>query len=328
MNQSLNSFLIPMVAEINNLCVSVLKSEKVLFFMYNKDIDHLYTISTKPNQVVGQFGIDSIRMKSNLGLSGSAFTHGKIMIERDIDENTKEQKSVMCPEEKDFKKLQLESLKNAIAIPIFDKQTGSSIAVVQAYNFDEQNYLGCIDENILMSLSNIFSSTIFNVDNLQGIMTNSDLLQAQFDLGNDACVFINTQQMVTKINKSAEVFFNTTSSISIGLQISEFLSVKNNHFMQTLNKLTNRNEGTDKDSEKDKQDDSGQIGGGASKELGPHLLTGQLIGTFLISNLGRESKVDSKENKIPVNFYAHRLTTEHQKTYGFCLIFQPIIIIK
>jgi len=98
------------------------------------------------------------------------------MIERDIEDNSKEGKSVLCTEEKDKKKLQLENLKNAIAIPIFDKQTGSSIAVVQAYNFDEQNYLGCIDENILMSLSNIFSSTIFNVDNLQGIMTNSDLL--------------------------------------------------------------------------------------------------------------------------------------------------------
>jgi hypothetical protein len=43
----------------------------------------------------------------------------------------------MCPEEKDLKKLHLETLKNAIAIPIFDKQTGVSIAVVQAYNFDE-----------------------------------------------------------------------------------------------------------------------------------------------------------------------------------------------
>mmetsp|Transcript_1228 Transcript_1228/g.2241 ORF Transcript_1228/g.2241 Transcript_1228/m.2241 type:complete len:100 (-) Transcript_1228:438-737(-) len=99
----------------------------------------------------------------------------------------------MCPEEKDLKKLQLESLKNAIAIPIFDKQTGSSIAVMQAYNFDEQNYLNCIDEGILMGLSNIFSTTIFNVDNLQGHMTNSDLLQAQFDLANEGCIFMNTQ---------------------------------------------------------------------------------------------------------------------------------------
>ena len=139
-------------------------------------------------------------MRSNLGLSGSAFTHGKIMIEKDIDgsgtantENSADpQKAMMCPEEKDLKKLQLSKLKNAIAIPIFDKQTGSPIAVVQAYNFDELNYLKCIDDEILLSLSQIFGSTIYNVDNLQGQMTNSDLLQAQFDLANEGVLFMNT----------------------------------------------------------------------------------------------------------------------------------------
>ena len=83
---------------------------------------------------MGQFGIDSIRMKSNLGLSGSAFSQGKIMIERDIQSSSA---STMCPEEKDQKKLGIDNLRNAIAIPIFDKQAGTSIAVVQAYNFDE-----------------------------------------------------------------------------------------------------------------------------------------------------------------------------------------------
>ena len=53
MNQSLNSFLIPMISEINQLCVSILKAERVLFFMYNKDIYHLYSISSKTNQVIG-----------------------------------------------------------------------------------------------------------------------------------------------------------------------------------------------------------------------------------------------------------------------------------
>lgn len=89
-----------------------------------------------------------------------------------------------------------------------------------------------------MSLSNIFSTTIFNVDNLQGVMTNSDLLQSQYNLMNEGCVFMNTQQMITKINKSAEVLFNTTASVAIGQQISEFLGIKNNHFMHALNKLT------------------------------------------------------------------------------------------
>ena len=74
------------------------------------------------------------------------------MIEKEIND-----KSMLCPEEKELKKLKIESLKNAIAIPIFDKQTGSSIAVVQVYNFDEKNYLNSIDEGILMGLSNIFS---------------------------------------------------------------------------------------------------------------------------------------------------------------------------
>ena len=65
---------------------------------------------------------------------------------------------------------------------------------------------------------------------------------------------MNTQQMVTKVNKSAELLFNCTSATAIGLQISEFLGNKNNHFMQPLSVLTNRKD-------KDEGQDSGQIGG-------------------------------------------------------------------
>lgn len=53
MNQSFNSFLIPMMSETTAMCQQILKAEKVIFFMYNKDIDHLYSVSSKPNQVVG-----------------------------------------------------------------------------------------------------------------------------------------------------------------------------------------------------------------------------------------------------------------------------------
>ena len=73
-------------------------------------------------------------MRSNLGLSGSAFTQGRIMIEKDIDGTNpsgqptsadvtgdSKPQTIMCPEEKDLKKLQIDKLKNAIAIPIFDK---------------------------------------------------------------------------------------------------------------------------------------------------------------------------------------------------------------
>ena len=45
MNQNLNSFLIPMIGEISTLCQQVLKAEKIVFFMYNKDIDHLYSVT-------------------------------------------------------------------------------------------------------------------------------------------------------------------------------------------------------------------------------------------------------------------------------------------
>jgi outer membrane phospholipase A len=72
-------------------------------------------------------------MRANLGLSGSAFSQGRIMIEREIkSEKDQENKSEnqLCPEEKDLKKLGLTSLLNAIAIPVFDKQSGQTIAVV------------------------------------------------------------------------------------------------------------------------------------------------------------------------------------------------------
>jgi len=43
------------------------------------------------------------------------------MIERELGAD---KESILCTEEKDLKKLQIQELKNAIAIPIFDKQTG------------------------------------------------------------------------------------------------------------------------------------------------------------------------------------------------------------
>lgn len=173
----------------------------------------------------------------------------------------------MCPEEKDLKKLQIEKLKNAIAIPIFDKQTAAPIAVVQAYNFDELNYLKSIEDDILMSLSQIFSSTIQNVDNLQGMMTNADLLQAQYDLVNEGVVFVNTAQAITKINRAAEILFNTTSEKTIGLQVSEFLGTSNNHFLQAVNQLTS------KPDEKKDGADEGQIGSTEQANLLPQQLS-------------------------------------------------------
>jgi len=46
---------------------------------------------------------------------------------------------------------------------------------------------------------------------MQGVLANSDLMESAFDLVNDAVVFLNTNQEVTKVNRSAEIIFNQTS---------------------------------------------------------------------------------------------------------------------
>ncbi len=105
MNESYNTFLIPMVNELNQMVLKMLKAEKFVMFMHNKDIDHLYSLSETSVASAGQFGIDSIRMKSNLGLAGKAFSSMKIKVERNIETS-----KVMIPEEKDLQKLRLKTL--------------------------------------------------------------------------------------------------------------------------------------------------------------------------------------------------------------------------
>ena len=56
----------------------MLKAEKSVLFLQNKEIDHLYSLSlsTETTQNAGQFTMNSIRMKSNLGLAGKAWLLG------------------------------------------------------------------------------------------------------------------------------------------------------------------------------------------------------------------------------------------------------------
>ncbi len=73
MNQAYHTFLVPMVSEVNQVLQNVLKAEKTMLFLLNKEIDMLYSLSTGQEgsqNVVGQFTVNSIRMKSNLGLAG------------------------------------------------------------------------------------------------------------------------------------------------------------------------------------------------------------------------------------------------------------------
>jgi len=69
----------------------------------------------------------SIRMKNNLGLAGKSFTDGKIVVDSP-KANAKHE--ILITEELDLKKLSLNKVKNALAIPVMDKQNGTSIAVL------------------------------------------------------------------------------------------------------------------------------------------------------------------------------------------------------
>lgn len=110
-----------------------------MLFLLNKEIDMLYSLSTSSEssaqQNVGTFSMNSIRMKSNLGLAGKvstfyktlcnyferlwqAYTSGKIRIESDA---TQASGTTLIAEEKDLAKLKVSSVKNAVAIPVLDK---------------------------------------------------------------------------------------------------------------------------------------------------------------------------------------------------------------
>lgn len=45
MNQSYHTFLVPMITEVSTMIQSVLKAEKSVLFLQNKEIDHLYSLS-------------------------------------------------------------------------------------------------------------------------------------------------------------------------------------------------------------------------------------------------------------------------------------------
>ena len=107
------------------------------------------------------------------------------------------------------------------------------------YNFDEASFeqhgLNKGDEQrLLWDMSNLVSSVIFNVENLQGVLADNDLLQAQFNCINEGVVLLNAELCVTKINKSAEILLNSTSSTTVGRRITEILGSTNNHLMKSI----------------------------------------------------------------------------------------------
>ena len=78
------------------------------------------SLSTETTQNAGQFTMNSIRMKNNLGLAGKAFTSGKIINQTDAKGTDKNQ-NYLIAEEKDLGKLGVKEVVNAVAIPVLDK---------------------------------------------------------------------------------------------------------------------------------------------------------------------------------------------------------------
>jgi predicted transglutaminase-like cysteine proteinase len=103
-------------------------------------------------------------MKNSNGLAGKAFTDGKIVVDSPAPGAKHE---ILISEEKDLQKLGLPEVKNALAIPVMDKQNGTTQAVLQVYNFDDAFYKNNLQDGaMLWDVANMLSAVMFAVDNL------------------------------------------------------------------------------------------------------------------------------------------------------------------
>ena len=96
------------------------------------------------------------------------------------------------------------------------------------------------EHKLLWDLSSLLSNVLFNFDALQGMLANNDVLEAQFNLVNDGVLLINAQQTVTKLNKSAEILFNTVGARAVGKSITDIFGPKNSHFMSAISEVVNK----------------------------------------------------------------------------------------
>lgn len=150
------------------------------------------------------------------------------------------------------------------------------------------------DHKQLWDLSSLMSNILFNFDVFQGMLANNDCLEAQFNLVNDGVVFISAEHAVTKLNKSAEILFNTTSASAVGKTIADILGSKNNHFMAAIAEVVSK------------------------------VPFASLIKTTVTMTAGTDKASESTEQQINVNFYASKLLDGQKRLFGYCLVFQPI----
>ena len=144
--------------------------------------------------------------------------------------------SKICPEESDKTKLKTDvEITKVIAVPVLDRQNGLPLAVISMYNPQQ------VDHDILLDVSQMLSHVLFTLESLQGTLANSDLMENAFDLVNDAVVFLNTNQEVTKVNKSGEIVFNMTSQMVVGRSVTDLLKgCKADYLLQTVKELTTK----------------------------------------------------------------------------------------
>lgn len=60
----------------------------------------------------------------------------------------------------------------------------------------------------MMDLASILSSILYNSEVLSGTLASNDVLEMQFNLVNDAVLFLDSELSITKANKSAEIITN------------------------------------------------------------------------------------------------------------------------
>lgn len=83
-------------------------------------------------------------------------------------------------------------------------------------------------------MSTLVSAVLFNVENLRGLFADNDMLSAQFNCVNEGVILLDAELVISKINKSAEILLNTSSSVSVGKRLSEAIGPANSHLMKPV----------------------------------------------------------------------------------------------
>lgn len=137
----------------------------------------------------------------------------------------------------------------------------------------------------------MLSHVLFTLESLQGALANSDLMENAFDLVNDAVVFLNTNQEVTKVNKSAEIIFNMTSQLSVGRSVTDLLkSVQAEPLLKTVKELIDKSHAV------------------------------QLKSNLTVTRGVTDASQDSRMS-MPVNFYCSKLVDSNKRVFAYCLVF-------